>query len=106
MKKMAVSLMTVLLLFAFIPKQLQANNEPLPVAENSAMNVELAETEELLMRLDDINEMDKSLLIYSEKKELRKEVRSINKELKQRGGGIYLSVGGAIIIILLLILLL
>ena len=106
MKKMAVSLMTVLLLFAFSPKQLQANNEPLPVAENSAMNVELAETEELLMRLDDINEMDKSLLIYSEKKELRKEVRSINKELKQRGGGIYLSVGGAIIIILLLILLL
>ncbi len=106
MKKMAVSLMTVLLLFAFIPKKLQADNEPLPVAENSAMNVELAETEELLMRLDDINEMDKSLLIYSEKKELRKEVRSINKELKQRGGGIYISVGGAIIIILLLILLL
>ncbi len=106
MKKIAMSLMAALMLFAFIPVQLQADNEPLPAAESSAMNVELAETEDLLMRLDVINEMDKSLLIYSEKRELRKEVRSINKELKQRDGGIYLSVGAAIIIIVLLILLL
>ena len=106
MKKMAVSLMTVLMLFAFIPNQLQADNEPLPSAENSTMNIELAETEDLLLRLDEINEMDKSVLILSEKRELRKEVRSINKELKERNGGIYLSVGAAIVIILLLILLL
>ncbi len=106
MKKIAMSLMAALMLFAFIPVQLQADNEPLPAAETSAMNVELAETEELLMRLDEINEMDKSVLILSEKRELRKEVRSINKELKQRNGGVYLSVGAAIIIILLLILLL
>ncbi len=106
MKKIAMSLMTALMLFASVPIQLQANNEPLPAAETSTMNVELAETEELLMRLDEINEMDKSVLILSEKRDLRKEVRSINKELKQRNGGIYLSVGAAIIIILLLILLL
>ena len=105
MKKMAVSLITVLMLFAATP-QLNAENEPLTSAENSAMNIELAETEYLLLRLDEINEMDKSALIFSEKRELRKEVRSINKELKQRSGGIYLSVGGAILIILLLILLL
>lgn len=106
MKKMAVSLMTVLMLFAFIPNQLQADDELLPSSENSAMNVELAETEDLLMRLDEIKEMDKSVLISSEKRVLRKEVRSINKELKQRKDGIYLSVGAGIIIIVLLILLL
>ena len=106
MKKITVSLMAGLMLFAFIPIQLQADNEPLPAAENSAMNVELAETEELLMRLDEINELDKSVLIFSEKRELRKEVRSINKELKQRNGGIYLSVGAVIVILLLLVILL
>ena len=106
MKKIVVSLMAALMLFAFIPIQLQADNEPLPAAENSAMNIELAETEELLMRLDEIKEMDKSVLLLSEKRELRKEVRSINKELKQRGPGIYISAGAAIIIVLLLIILL
>ena len=106
MKKIAMSLMAAIMLFASAPIQLQADNEPLPAPENSAINFELAETEELLMRLDVINEMDKSALIYSEKRELRKEVRSINKELKQRNGGIYLSVGAAIIILLLLIILL
>ena len=40
-----------------------------------------------------------------EKKEIRKELREINKEAKERGSGIYISTG-AIIIILLLILIL
>ncbi len=50
--------------------------------------------------------MDKSDLKHSEKKVLRKEVRSIEKQLKQNNGGVYLSVGAIIIIILLLIILL
>jgi hypothetical protein len=37
---------------------------------------------------------------------LRKEVKTIKKELAQANGGVYLSVGAVIIIILLLILLL
>ena len=60
----------------------------------------------LLMRLDQINAMDKTGLSASEKKHLRKEVRSIKKELKTMNGGVYLSVAAIIIIVLLLILLL
>jgi hypothetical protein len=50
--------------------------------------------------------MDKSELSSVEKKELRKEVRTIKKELKATGNGVYLSIGAILIIILLLILLL
>ncbi len=50
--------------------------------------------------------MDKSNLSSLEKKQLRKEVRATNKQLKELNGGIYLSVGAVIIILLLLILLL
>jgi len=60
----------------------------------------------MLNRLDEIKAMDKSSLNSSEKKELRKEVREIKKELRSSGNGVYFSVGAIIIIILLLILLL
>lgn len=55
-------------------------------------------------RLIEIRNMDKTNLTRSEKKDLRKEVKSLRRE--SRNGGIYLSVGAIIIIILLLILLL
>jgi ribosomal protein L20A (L18A) len=48
--------------------------------------------------------MDKSSLSRADKKELRKEVKSLKKEAATQG--IYLSIGAIIIIILLLILLL
>jgi hypothetical protein len=50
--------------------------------------------------------MDKSNLKPSEKKVLRKEVRTIKHQLKDIGAGVYLSVGAIIIIILLLVILL
>jgi hypothetical protein len=55
-------------------------------------------------RLMEIRDLAKSNLSKADKKELRKEVKSLKKEA--RNGGIYLSVGAIIIIILLLILLL
>ena len=60
----------------------------------------------LIMRLNEINEMDKSSLSNTERKNLRTEVRVINKELVRSSGGIYLSVGAILLIILLLIVLL
>jgi hypothetical protein len=99
MKKLTYSLLTIGLLS--ITPTLKADNTPVkPPVETSA------ESTELLNRLDEINEMDKSDLKHSEKKVLRKEVRSIEKQLKQNNGGVYLSVGAIIIIILLLIILL
>lgn len=61
--------------------------------------------DQLIQRLNEIKDMDKSDLSRSDKKELRNEVKSIKKELKDSGRGIYLSVGAIIIVILLLILL-
>jgi len=55
-------------------------------------------------RLIEIRDLSKTNLSSTEKKELRKEVKSLKKEA--RNGGIYLSIGAIIIIILLLILLL
>jgi hypothetical protein len=55
-------------------------------------------------RLIEIRNMDKTNLNRAEKKDLRKEVKSLRREARR--GGIYLSVGAIIIIILLLILIL
>jgi len=60
----------------------------------------------LVERLEEIKSMDRTTMSKSERKNLRKEVKSIKKEMKVLGKGVYLSVGAIIIIILLLILIL
>jgi hypothetical protein len=65
-----------------------------------------AEVKLMLERLEEIKTMDKSNMSRVEKKELRKEVRTIKKTLKSTGNGVYLSIGAIILIVLLLILLL
>lgn len=61
----------------------------------------------LTARVNEIKAMDKTVLNHSEKRVLRKELRSLKSQLKDIGGrGVYLSVGAIIIIILLLILIL
>ncbi|HEY5371338.1 MAG TPA: hypothetical protein VIJ75_20330 [Hanamia sp.] len=55
-------------------------------------------------RLVEIRDLTKTNLTSTEKRELRKEVKSLNKERKTTG--VYLSIGAIIIILLLLILLL
>ena len=49
--------------------------------------------------------MDKSKLKASEKKKLRKEVKSIRHRLNDLSNGFYVSAGALIVIVLLLILL-
>jgi hypothetical protein len=106
MKKLAVCTMAALMLFAFSPVQLNAATEPAPVAATSPVAIATMESSLLVERLSEIKDMDRSALNYSQKKELRKEVRTIKSELKQRGDGLYISVGAAIIIVILLIILL
>jgi hypothetical protein len=65
-----------------------------------------ADVSKLLTRLDEINAIDKTALNRLQKKELRKEVRVIKSELKEKRHGVYISVGAFIIIILLLVILL
>jgi len=61
----------------------------------------------IIKRVEEIRAMDKSKLNRTERKELKKELRSLNKEARVHSrGGIYLSVGAILVIILVLILIL
>ncbi|GAA5031183.1 hypothetical protein GCM10011506_21280 [Marivirga lumbricoides] len=104
MKKQTLGIVVGLFLFITLP--LQSSAETTTDKIDDEKKIESAEVKLLLTRLDEIRNMDKSDMSSSEKKELRKEVRSIKRELKAAGGGIYLSAGALIIIVLLLIILL
>lgn len=103
MKKSTIYLMILLVALNFFPANIMAA-EPTPI-EAPAKEMP-AEVKVMLNRLEEIKDMDKSQLTSKERKELRKEVRSIKAELRSTGNGVYLSVGAIIIIILLLILIL
>lgn len=80
-----------------------------PVIASSATPVPTETSKEVLQnkietRLTEIKNIDKSNLTSSEKKELRKEVKSLKRQANN--GGIYLSLGAILVIVLLLILLL
>lgn len=94
--------LTTLVLFMAISLPAISSNVS-PASEPGATD---PKAQQLLLRLDQIKAMDKSTLTSVEKKNLRKEVKEIKKELKVVSGGVYLSIGAVIIIILLLILLL
>ena len=60
---------------------------------------------QIQQRVEEIKAMDKSQLTRLERKDLKNELRDMNKEAKAiRTGGIYISIGALIIIILLLII--
>ena len=103
MKKIALCLMTACLTLTFNPLHSNAAAIAVPSSQEVSKS---AEAKILLLRLNEINAMDKSKLKSSDKKNLRIEVRSIRDQLKGLDGGIYISVGALIIIIILLIILL
>lgn len=90
---------------AFVPVTGNATTPTAPPASISN-GTEPAEVKAMLDRLEVINGMDKSAMRPAERKALRKEVRSIKKELASNNGGVFLSVGALLLVILLLIVLL
>lgn len=112
MKKIAFCIMGTWLSLTFIPLQSNAQTNDGSMTASStvvdskpALSVEdNAKIKVLELRLTEIKEMDKSNLTFADKRNLRKEVRSINHQLKEIGGGIYISTGVIIIIIVLLII--
>lgn len=101
MKKLTISFIAIFTLCSFTPAFSISEKAKEP------LQTESAEAQVLINRLEEIKTMDKSDMKSSQKRVLRKEVRSIKKTLTEmKGGGVYLSVGAIIIIVLLLILLL
>jgi TolA-binding protein len=63
--------------------------------------------QQIKQRVEEIKAMDKSHLSKIERKDLRDELRNMNKEVKaSRRGGIYISLGALIIILLVLVFIL
>ena len=100
MKKFAL----VIMMMTLTSIQLKAGSET--VKPNTAVTAQAAEANALIARLNEINAMDKSEISFSEKRDLRKEVRAAKKHLREVHGGVYLSLGVIILIIVLLIILL
>jgi len=106
MKKLTLALLVMSMFASLFPAQLNAKNVTRTIPLSSPKPNEATEAAILINRLEVIKEMDFKMLKGAEKKELRKEVKSIKQSLAATNGGVYLSVGAIIIIILLLILLL
>lgn len=105
MKKIIVFVMIASLSLTTIPTHMMARTAT-SAAVTSKSAAEAIAGNALLNRLGEIQAMDKSNLNFSEKKSLRKEVRTIRQQLSEIGGGVYLSVGAIILIIILVIILL
>lgn len=108
MRKIVFCLMATVLSLTLIPSQVNASTSeptttPAPVPASPA---DAAKVITLESRLKEIDAMDKTELKAAEKKDLRKEVKSIKSELKAVGGGVYVSAGAIILIIILVIVLL
>ena len=104
MKKTALCIMALGLSLTFQPLQSIAAAKVAPSSMTTSTDPEAVKV--LVLRLNEIKNMDKTNLTASEKKGLRKELKSLKREIRSSNRGIYLSIGAVIIIILLLVILL
>ncbi|MBE9599048.1 hypothetical protein [Pedobacter sp. MC2016-24] len=104
MKKLLYALALVFTMAASANTVSAADKSPNAKTEMTAE--QKVQLEKIVSRVNEIKAMDKSDLSRAEKKELRKELKSLKSQANAIGGGVYLSVGAIIIIILLLILIL
>lgn len=106
MNKLFLCSFATLLFLSFSPTVASSANSSTPVSTTVSKSSDPAKSEKLTARLAEIKAIDKSELNFSEKRVLRKETRSIKRELKELSGGVYLSAGAIILIAILLIILL
>jgi hypothetical protein len=103
MKTIKIIVSTIFVFFAFGMNPINAEGKnKTPVSATMTP----AELQVLIDRLEEIKELDRSLMTKDEKKELREEVRNTKEEIKRNSGGVFLSVGALLLIIILLIVLL
>jgi len=90
--------LTLIVMLSILPSHLKPTQ--------TSKTIDSPEANAIISRLKEIKALDKSSLSFKEKRTLRKEVRSLQSNLADVNGGVYISVGSIIIILLLLILLL
>ena len=76
------------------------------ITDSSARSTNETITEQITKRLDILQSIDRSELSRTERHNLRKERKQLNKELKAVSGGVYISAGVLLVVIILLIILL
>jgi hypothetical protein len=100
MKKIAYFLSMIFLLTAFAPAAMAKDGkEPSPLSLEDE-----ARLEEINERVLEIKAMDFAEMTKAEKREIKNELREINKEAKALGGGVYISAGAIIIILIILLI--
>ena len=100
-KKIIFPLLVVCMSAACLPNEAKAAPDSL----RTQTTIPAAEAQVMIDRLKEIESIDQSTLSKTEKKALKKEVRSIDRQLRGFSGGVYISAGTLIIILILLILL-
>ena len=91
---------------ASTPDKKKINKKEITKPTKEVKQLSEAEVNAMVDRLNEIKQMDTKSLTKAQKKELRKEVRDIQNQLKTNDGfSIYIG-GGALLVIILLILLL
>ena len=104
MKKQLLGLSLLVLALVMIPNSAMAT-ETNPSPKTTEKTEIPAKVKTMLDRLEEIKDMDRSDLSRLERKELRTEVRTIKREIRSSGNGLYISTGAIIIILLLIIIL-
>lgn len=104
MKKIAYFLSLVFLMTAFAPVAIASD------AKKDKSKTELSASDqerltEIEARVEEIKEIKLADLNKAERRAIKKELKDMNKEAKQLGGGVYISVGSIILILLLIIIL-
>jgi Zn-dependent M32 family carboxypeptidase len=85
-----------------VPKS--ATEDPaIPAKTENQMTDE--EMSQLIKRVEEIRDMDKTELTAKEKRALKTEMKEMKKAVKERGGYVYIGGASLILIILLIILL-
>lgn len=106
MKKAFLNLALASAMFLAGSTQVMANDRPAK-EEKVFTESELERFKEVEARILEIKEMNFSEMSREEKKDIRAELKELNKEAKQRNGsGLYISTGALIVILILLIILL
>jgi biopolymer transport protein ExbD len=96
----------LLMVFALsAPTTFAAKAKKLPNADKIENKLSEEEVARMTKRIEEIRDMDKSNLTVTEKRELRKELKTTKENLRKDGGYIYISVATVALIVLLVLLL-